>query len=628
MSQSPNFTRQPLIAIVAAMLSASPAVAQNDYYFGDSDLEQGNAQVIAGQTAQDRAPYFCAGELCRDSNGPVWAERLTPGIEASLAASEPYTSLNFAVSGAHMTERGDDALPVATGVSTQIVMFGALQDGSSIVVKPTDRFFIHAGTNDMLRILQGDDPALVQADIVMAAQNHVAKLAARGARTIIVSQVQPVQNLPFLAGDDLAGLRNQAAQFVAATNGELVASLGSLRRPSLPDGTNIIMIDQPAFFENLRANYTKLGFSNFETACFDPATGSLCSTDPAQQNRHVFFDSNHLSAAGHSLLADWVRATLAGASGDASRSAGRMSDALANSSIRIATDTEAARRVMDGQDGKPFLFAAPIIATSRYQGNAGTGLILRQTGGLFGLQLPLGRTGYATVSLARLGQDALIGSHDRFTTSEWSIAGGMGLKLGVADITVHGSYARPQIRDFRRDTGALGLIATASKVGAERYSAGIGAKLVHRWGDLQLSASSGLDYTHVTVNGFSESDSKGLALRYNRQSSGALSVVTSTRLGVVSPANPRAIGIAPYIQLSDRSRLNGASHAVTSTLIDNIADSAILKLGRLNDDGLRVGGGVGVSLGARIRLDFAYDHAVDGSSKRSHAASARLAISF
>lgn len=305
-----------------------------------------------------------------------------------------------------------------------------------------------------------------------------------------------------------------------------------------------------------------------------------------------------------------------------------MSDALADSSIRIAVDTEAARRVMDGQDGKPFLFAAPIIATSRYQGNAGTALELRQTGGLFGLQLPIGRTGYATVSLARLAQDALVGGHDRFTTSEWSVTGGVGLKLGFADITVHGSYARPQIRDFRRDTGALGLVATASKVGAERYSAGIGAKLVHQLGDLQLSASSGLEYTHVRVNGFSESDAKGLALRFDRQSSGTLSVVTSTRLGVVPLASPKAISFAPYIHLSDRSRLSGASHAVASTLIDNIADSAILRLGRLSDDGLRVGGGVEVSLGARIRLDLAYDHAVDGSSKRSHAASARLAVSF
>ncbi len=620
-------TRLPLIAIAATLLSASPAAARNDHYFGDSDLEQGNFQIVAGQTSAERAPYYCAGGLCRDSNGPVWAERLTPGLQASLAATEPFASLNFAVSGAHMTGRGDDGLPVATGVATQIALFGALQDRGDIAVQTTDRFFIHAGTNDMLRILEGEDPALVQADVVAAVQDHVSTLAARGAQTIVVSRVQPVQSLPFLAGDDLAGLRSQATQFVAATNSDIAATLGSLKA-TLPGGTNIVLVDQPAFFEHLRASYTKLGFSDFDTACFDPATGSLCSDDPAQQNRHVFFDPNHLSAAGHALLADWVRATLAGASGDASRSAGRMSDALASSGNRIAAETEAARRLMDGQTGKPFLFAAPIIATSRYRDEAAAALRLRQTGGLFGLQLPLGRSGYAMVSVARLEQDAHVGNRDAFATHEWAITGGAGLTLGFADIMVHGSFARPRIRDFRRDTGAMGLVATARHVDAERSSVGVGAKLVHHWGDLQLSARGRLDYTHVRVDGFSEGDARGLALRYDRQSFGAVSLETATRLNLVSIPSPSSLKIAPYVQLSDRSRLSGARHAVTSTLIDNIADSASLKIGRLSDTGLRLGGGMDVSIGTRVRLDLAYDHAIDGSSSGSHSASVRLAVSF
>lgn len=627
MSKFTYATRPPLIAIVAAMLAASPAMAQNDYYFGDSDLEQGNFQIVAGQTAQERAPYFCVDDLCRDSNGPVWAERLSRGVEPSLAAAEPYASLNFAVSGAHMTARGDDVLPIATGVSTQIGLFGALQDGGSISVTPDDRFFIHAGTNDMLRILQGDDPALVRADVVGAAQDHVATLAGRGARTIIVSKVQPVAYLPFLAGDDLSDVRRQAAQFVAATNDELVSGLGGIRA-SLPDNTNIIMIDQPAFFDHLRANYAALGFADFDTACFDPATGALCSADPAQQNRHVFFDPNHLSAAGHGLLADWVRATLDGASGDASRSAGRMSDALASASIRIATDTTAARRLMDGQDGKSFLFATPIIATSRYQDAAGVSLKLTQRGGVFGMQLPFGRTGYAAVSLARMEQTAKVGRNDGFDTDEWSVSALAGIKLGDADITAHGSFSRPQITDFRRDTGALGVVATARKVDAQRYNLGIGTRLEHRWKDVQLTVNGGLDYTHVRINGFAENDASGLALHYHRQSSGTLSLHTSTRLNFVSIASPNTLKIMPYVQLSDRTLLSGASHKVTSTLIGNIANSAALKLDRLSDDGLRVGGGMDISIGTKVRLDLAYDRAVEGISKRSHAVSARLAIRF
>lgn len=627
MSQTAYPCRRPLIAIVAALLATSPAAAQNDYYFGDSDLEQGNAQIIAGQNAADRAPYYCAAGLWRDSNGPVWPERITGGLEAVQAASEPYTSLNFAVSGAHMTARGDDALPIATGVSTQIALFGALQDHRNIVVGPKDRFFIHAGTNDMLRVLEGEDPALVRTDLVAAARDHVASLAARGARTIVVSQVQPVEYLPVLRDDALAGLRDLAAQFAAQTNTDLVPSLRRLKS-GLPDGTNIVLIDQPAFFEHVRGMYQRLGFATFDTACYEPATEVLCSTNPAEQNQHVFFDSNHFSAAGHLLYADWVRATLAGASGAAARGAGRMDDALANSGARILAESESARHVMAGQGGQPFVFAAPILARSHYLDNAGGDLTLRQTGGLFGLQLPLGAASYAALSLARLEQAARAGSQNRFSTSEWSLTGGAGLTLGNANIMVYGSYARPRITGFRRDTGALGMIATTGRVDAVRYSAGIRATSVRQWGALQLTSRGALDYTRIRINDFSEDNARGLALCCNPQSSGLLSLEVSTRLSMAPVIRSRAISAAPYVQLSRRTRLGGRVHTVTSTLIDNIADSAVLTLGRLDDTGTRVGGGFDIRLGAAIRLGIAYDHTVEGTGKRTHAVTAGLAISF
>ena len=65
----------------AIVIATSPAAAQSDFFFGDSDLEQGNFQIIGGLTPDDRAPYYCAGGLCRDSNGPVWAEYLSPGVQ-------------------------------------------------------------------------------------------------------------------------------------------------------------------------------------------------------------------------------------------------------------------------------------------------------------------------------------------------------------------------------------------------------------------------------------------------------------------------------------------------------------------------------------------------------------------
>tara|TARA_R110000787_G_scaffold7847_3_gene26158 strand:- start:108 stop:704 length:597 start_codon:yes stop_codon:yes gene_type:complete len=198
----------------------------------------------------------------------------------------------------------------------------------------------------------------------------------------------------------------------------------------------------------------------------------------------------------------------------------------------------------------------------------------------------------------------------------------------MAEIVAHGSYARPHIRDFRRDTGALGLVATADRVSAERYSAGAEIKLLHQRGMFQLQARTGLDYTHVRIDGFSESNATGLALRYDRQSSGGLFLQTNTRLIFAPAASPGTFNIAPYVELGNRSWLAGDSRSVTSTLIGNIADSAILRSRQLNDDGLRLGGGVDVGLGRQVRLEMAGERTLGGNNNRSYAVSARFAIGF
>ena len=614
----------------AAILLAPPARAQTDYYFGDSDLEQGNYQIIAGLTADDRAPYFCKDGLCRDSNGPVWIEHVSHDVVPVLAATSPFASLNFAVSGAHMTERGDADLPVDTGVVRQIGGFGALQDAGDIQVGVSDRFFIHAGTNDFLRILEGERPETVQSAVVTAATANVATLAERGARTIVVAKVQPVQYLPLLGGVELTELRGLAADTVAATNTSLVASLTELKS-TLPAGANIVLVDQPAFFEHLRRDYAQLGFSNFDEACYDPATGSLCSTDPAVQNRNVFFDGNHLSAAGHVLLADWYRATLRAASGESARSAGRMPDAVLAGASRITRETDAARQLMAGQGGGIFLFGAPILATVRSRDQAaGAELRKRQSGGLFGLQWPLGSRGFAALSVAHLDQQATFNPIDEFRSREWAFSGTTGLVLRGAALALHASYARPSITGFTRDAGALGLVATG-ETHAERYGVGMELGGIHQWGAVRLSTRSRLDYTHVSVEGFAERGAEGLALRYDRQTVHDLSIETEGRIGLAPDDRPGTISLAPFLQLRNRHRLSGGSHAITSTLLDNIANSATLHSDRLADDGLSLGGGFDIGLNglaSRVRIGVSYDRMMSGNRKGSDTAGLRLAVRF
>ena len=608
----------------AAAIAAQPAYAQHDYFFGDSDLEQGNFQRLAGTSVEENAPYYCDAGLCRESNGPVWAERLSPGVMPVLAAPSFNGSLNFAVSGAHMTWRGDPSLPVDTGVTRQIESFAALQDGGAIRVGGGDRFFLHAGTNDLTRLLAGDSPDAIRTDIVAAVSDHVGTLAGRGARTIVVATVQPVQYLPLFGEGELAGLRDAMGSFVTGINKDLVASLARLRS-GLPQGTNLILVDQQAFFERLRTRYRALGFTSFDTPCYDADTGKLCAQDRAGQDKRVFFDSNHFSAAGHVLLADWYRATLDGASGAAARSAARTMDALFTGAQDLARETEAARALATRPGSGFAMFAAPVFGTARY---AGAGLGLRQRGGLIGAQAGLGANGFVALSGAWLEQRARIAGGDRFTAREWSVWGTAGITLGDASLALHAGYARPQIEGFARDTHALGVIATGETRGA-RYTIGIeamGSTMLAP--GLRLSSRSRLDYIHGTLDGFSEGNASGLALGYGRQSAGLLTLDSHARLSFALAGRPNGFAVAPYVELEDRERLHGSSHRIASTLIGNLANTATTEVETLAGEGTTLRGGLEVAMGKAVRLDLSYARSFTGPGERSDSVAARIAFAF
>lgn len=612
-----------LLAAIAPARGAAPEA--HAYFFGDSDLEQGNFQILAGQNAADRAPYYCAGGLCRDSNGPVWPELLHPGVQPDLATTQGDTALNFAVSGAHMTDRGDPDLPAATGVVTQIARFAERKEAGALTVRAEDRFFIHAGSNDLIRLLDGDAPETVKADIVDAATANVSALARLGAKTIVIAQVQPVQYLPLLAGAENAGLRGAIGDFIAATNAEMTASLATLK-PALPT-TNFVLMNQTAFFERLQAHYKALGFTTIATPCYDAATGTICAADAATQNRHVFFDTNHLTAAGHVVLADWYRATLDGASGEAARGAGHIPDVLLNHADRMRDETMAARALMAGDGNHAFVFGGPFGANARLKDTASAGARLRLWGGLIGVQAPLGDRAFAGLSAARIEDKVRTGETSGFELPEWSMTAYGGVDLGAAQLTVHGGYARANIRDFRRDTGALDVVATG-RSRAERWDAGAEITVAHRWGPIRLQSRSGVDYAQARVRGFEERGAEGLALRYDRQRATQWTLHTDLKASIVAIDRPGSLSVEPFVHLRDRTRLSGRSHEIRSVLIDNIADPATIRTASIDSDTLEIGGGVDIRLAGGIAIGMAYDRVVSGVGKRGDAASLRLAFRF
>lgn len=635
MSRLKPVYRFTLASILGASVIPHPALAQaaesasRSYFFGDSDLEQGNFQILAGRTADQQSPYFCDEGLCRDSNGPVWAEYLVPDVEPVLAAGSTEGSLNFAVSGAHMTTLGDPDLGVETGVTRQIDQFLSLTSAGALHVNPQDRFFIHAGTNDMLRILQGEASETVSSAIVGAASDHVDRLAQQGARTIVVGLVQPVDVLPFLGAPELADVRSLASDFVTQTNASLRATLSDQRR-ALPDGTRLVLVDQPAFFRHLQANSTRLGFTSFSEACYDPASGQLCSTDTGVQNSHVFFDGNHLTGAAHSLLADWYRATLRAADGSAGALAIALPEAALVSAQSSAAQADSARRLMAGTGARNFIYGASLNQTLRLANASGNALELKQEGAVIGVQWSPSDRMYGTLAGAFVDQHASMGTLNAFRMREFAVMASAGLRRRQSYLGIHARYAAPRITSFQRDVGALGLIARAGEktTGVRRLGFGLEGGTRFQWHRVVLTSDSRLDYDHVRVDGFSETAADGLNLDYGRQTIASLTLNTGARLGWILADKPNRLRVMPYVSVSSSARLSGKSHALTSTLQGGLAAPAELRQATPGHDRTEIGGGLELGLGKRLNVGLAVRHGFGGGISSEQHIGISLGIGF
>lgn len=113
--------QRTLLLALAASVAAMPAAA-GTFVFGDSSVEQGNLYALPG-LGRRGGPWWAPDGFSRESNGPIWIERLAPGIRPEAGAPAGSRSVNFAWSGA--TSGSDNiAAPIAgTGFGAQIDRF-------------------------------------------------------------------------------------------------------------------------------------------------------------------------------------------------------------------------------------------------------------------------------------------------------------------------------------------------------------------------------------------------------------------------------------------------------------------------------------------------------------------------
>lgn len=271
---------------------ASAAVVDRLIVFGDSLSDTGNIH-IATSGALPGAAYFNG----RFSNGPVWVEH----VAVSLGITPPAPTLlggggtNFAFAGGS-TGAGNSAVG-SPNLQTQLGLFAA----SGITPTDNDLFVIWAGANDFL--IDGEDNP---AQVVTRLMTSIQTLAATGARQILVANLPDLTIIPNadLPPTIFVPTPGNLATRTAGYNTLLAAALTDFAAAN--PGVELIQYDAAGFLDSILADPAAFGFTNVS----DPAFNAATNTVVPNPDEFLFWDTVHISARTHQLLAQDILSTI------------------------------------------------------------------------------------------------------------------------------------------------------------------------------------------------------------------------------------------------------------------------------------------------------------------------------
>jgi phospholipase/lecithinase/hemolysin len=116
-----------------------------------------------------------------------------------------------------------------------------------------------------------------------------------------------VPNLGLTPRFDGTALQSLASDLAESFN---VAVLKGLA-PIESSGLKVFTLDTYDLLAEIKADPSGFGFNNVSSPCWtgnftDPSSGTLCSTAPDDQNKFLFWDDVHPTAAGHLLAAEFA----------------------------------------------------------------------------------------------------------------------------------------------------------------------------------------------------------------------------------------------------------------------------------------------------------------------------------
>ena len=608
-----------------ANAQANPDAGQGNYYFfGDSAIGQGNWSAIVGEQGEDHSPYSSNNGFQRESNGLIWAEMMGRDVDIVFDPDADSSNLNFAISGAHMTRGGDLAeFGIETGVQTQTELFVALVEAESVSIGVNDVAFMVAGANDFLDRLEEDESADdIMIDVANAAAANVQALADAGVKTIILSEMQPLQYAPQYA--DTPEVQAALSELVDATN---AAILNAVQSNGLPADVNVVTMKYGAMVDYITTNSSELGFSNVTSACYDSEGDELCSDQIDGQNSYLFFDDLHFTEAAQRIEAQWWMATLAGANGSAARQTARIP--------RIVFEQQASHRG----------FVRP---GSHTDGNDRFGVWLVPLGSSFDLKSngadlksDVAMDGVVIGIEGRVSKAFLLGGAFSLGDTTAKFEDGGRYKLQGGALSLYGAWDAQdlgrlsltvtkgghEIDEIRRATG-VDLLSADGATDSSYWDLELAARSTDTIGAFEIDHGLSLATGRIKVDGYSERGATGLALRFEDQSFNYHHAAVDAVIRGPGWRISDELVVRPVADLEYTHQFGDDDYGVTSKLLDNTAQAVTIRSNAPAEDRFDTGLGAELLISDRWAISARYARQWTNGLDQADEAAITLRTSF
>jgi phospholipase/lecithinase/hemolysin len=320
--------------VVANAQTAVPASSESAVVLGDSLSDSGNF-FIASAEQSPPAEYYLNG---RYSNGLVWADRLDSRSVryVELLAGGPGNNggvYNFAVGGSDSSATPFD--PATGEIPGAVAQARAYRDLRSTGVIGNNaaarRGYIWTGTNDYIgRLIDpnrraADDSAYVS-QVVSNISMSAATLRDSGVKDLLIFNLYAFDTAPGVADLIRASpaFGVDGAAFIRQHNRELLASVSALNGTS----QRAAIVDVSGLFRDITARPSFYGLRVIDSPCLTDSTTNVCGAfNSAESTSRLYWDGVHLSATGHSIVYQFVKATERSAF-DGPRHANAIGDAI------------------------------------------------------------------------------------------------------------------------------------------------------------------------------------------------------------------------------------------------------------------------------------------------------------